>query len=59
MKLRGPLYGLHLAATWRLRLNHVCGGDAIDVIDGWNEQTDTIRYDTIRDAVLTCARKPT
>jgi len=21
--------------------------------------TDTIRYDTIRDAILTCARKPT
>jgi len=23
------------------------------------EQYDTIRYDTIRDAILTCARKPT
>ena len=52
MKLRGPLYGLHLAATWRLRLNHVCGVDAIAVVDRWNEQTDTIRYNTIRYEML-------
>ena len=52
MKLRGRLYGLHLAATRRLRLNHVCGGDAIAVVNGWNEQTDTIRYDTIRYEML-------
>ena len=25
----------------------------------WDRQTDTVRYDTIRDAILTCARKPT
>jgi len=33
-----------------------------DSVKTWNisvELVDTIRYDTIRDAILTCARKPT
>jgi len=28
-------------------------------IDGTDRRTDTQRYDTIRDTILTCARKPT